>query len=233
MRLLRFDDVGDSIELGARLRRVHSRFALWAAATHHTPHLRSFTKDSFHLPRVDSFAFTNCKGSDSILLLQWLEVELRLLKRQGNQEHQADMDLVQALIQVCGSSLGIFRLLYSHGLWLPRQCMKKLRDEILRVTRGYNYIAKGCLERGVPGFALKSTIHSMHHFAIDLEIALQNSAPCYPNFLMQECSQCEDFIGRIARVARATHSRTTAARCLQRHLVKTKMLLKKRSKKGS
>ena len=219
------------MELGARLKRAHSRFSLWAAANHETPHLRQFTKDSLHLPRVDSFSYTNCKGSDSMLLLAWLRLELRLLERQGHEDHQRDMVLVQALAQVCDSSLKIFRLLYSHGLWLPRKCMTKLRDHILRVTRGYNYVAHGCLLRNFPGFSLKTTIHSMHHFATDLDVVLQNGAQCYPNPLIHECGQCEDFIGRTARVARATHSKTTALRCLQRHLVKSKLLLKRCCKK--
>ena len=82
-----------------------------------------------------------------------------------------------------------------------------LRDHILRITRGYNFLAVECLKRSFPGFGLKTTIHSMQHFAVELDIALQNGAQCYPNFLMQECSQCEDFIGRTARVARATHAK--------------------------
>ena len=122
-RLKWFDEDGDSIALGKRLKRAHSRFALWAAATQHTPHLRGFTKDSFHLSRVDGFAFTNYKGSDSMLLLQWLRTELRLLIQQDLEQHTEDMDLVRVLAQVCDSSLACFRILYRHGLWLARNCI--------------------------------------------------------------------------------------------------------------
>ena len=232
-RLKWFDEHGDSIAMGNRLKRAHSRFALWAAATGNTPSLRAFTKDTLHLARVDSFAFTNYKGSDSMLLLQWLRTELRLLQRQERYLHHEDIDLVKALIQVCDSSLAFFRILYSHGLWLPKKCVVNLRDHTLRITRGYNFLAAQCLNRSFPGFGLKSTIHSMHHFAVDLDIALQNGAPCYPSFLMQDCSQCEDFIGRTARVARAVHARTTSLRCLQRHLIKKKMLLRNRTFNGA
>ena len=225
-RLKWFDEAGDSVALHNRLKRAHSRFALWAAAMHHSPNLRNFTKDGLHLARVDSFPFTNYKGSDSTLILQWLRTELRLVQRQDQEAHKEDMSLVTALDQVCDSGLQIFRILYRHGLWLPRKCMRTLRDHILRVTRGYNFLALQCLKRSFPGFGLKSTIHSLQHFAIDLDIALQNGSPCFPNFLIQDCSQDEDFIGRTARVARSTHAKTTSLRCLQRHLVKKKMLLK-------
>ena len=226
----KFDDVGDSVELSKRLKRAHSRFALWAMAANKSPHLRGFTKQTLHLNRVDGFAYTNCKGSDSMLLLSWLRTEFGLLENAQRPEHQADMCLVRAARTVCNASLDLFALLYSHGLFLSRPCFQAVRDHILAITRGYSFLSAQCLRRGIPGFALKTTLHAMHHYAIDMDLALQAKAACMPNPLMWECGQCEDFVGRIARVVRATHARTTALRCIKRNLVKTKMLLKRHCK---
>ena len=229
----KFDDVGDSVELSKRLKRAHGRFALWAMANHKSPHLRGFTKDSLHLSRVDGFAYTNCKGSDSMLLLAWLRTEFGLMEQWNLPEHQDGMCLVRAARAVCNESLNLFELLYCHGLFLPRACFQAVRDHILTITRGYSYLSAQCLRRGIPGFGLKTTLHAMHHYAIDMDLGLQANSTCLPNPLMWECGQCEDFIGRVARVARSTHAKTTALRCLQRHLVKKKLLLKRFCKRGS
>ena len=226
-RLKRFDGPTDSTELGQRLKRAHGRFSLWAAASQKSPHLRGFTKDSLHLTRVDGYAYTNTKGSDSMLLLAWLRMELQLIVDLSNPENHEDMGLITAARDMCTASIDMFTLLYSHGLFLPSACFQQLRDYVVVITRGYNYLALQSLRRGFPGFSLKSTIHGMHHFAVELDIYMQSNAPCCPSPLLAECSQCEDFIGRTARVARATHSRTTALKCLQRHLVKSKLLLKR------
>ena len=98
---------------------------------------------------------------------------------------------------------------------------------VAQVTRGYSFLAHGCLEENFPGYSLKSTIHALHHFAVDLDLALQTGAQSYPNPLLFDNSQSEDFIGRTARVSRSTHARGTALRGLQRHLVKVKCLVKK------
>ena len=161
-----------------------------------------------------------------MLLLSWLRMEFQLVITNAHPDHQEDMGLVMAARDVCKASIDMFALLYCHGLFLPAACFQQLRDYILVITRGYNFLAVQSLKRDFPGFSLKSTIHSMHHFAIELDIYLQTKAPCCVSPLMAQCSQCEDFIGRTARVARSTHSKTTAMRSLQRHLVKSKLLLK-------
>ena len=226
-------DCGDhreSISMSNRLKRAHSRFTLWCAASGSCPHLRGFTKDFMHLSTVAGYAYTNSKGSDTMLLLRWLRLELGLLHdRLKAKDEQEAIALAQCGMQMCDSAAGMFRLLYGHGLWLPAQCMRQLRDEILVVCRGYSFLASRCLQMGFAGFSLKTTIHSLHHFAVEVDLALQRGATCFPSFLLNDCSADEDFVGRTARVGRSTHSKTTAFRVLQRHLLKTKLLLKGRA----
>ena len=220
-----FDFPGDSRSVIARLERAHSRFSMWCSANSKTPHVRKFTKDFMHYSTSKSYAYTGSKGSDTMILLQWLSLELRLAIRKLGDHRR--VDLLQAALQVCEASCSTFKLLYAHGLWLPRRCMAQLRDYILTVVRGYSYLACGCAAESFPAFKYKSTVHSFHHYAVELDIALQRQALCYPSLLLMDCSQAEDFVGRNARVARATHGKTVALRSLQRHLVKSKALLKR------
>ncbi|CAE7194944.1 unnamed protein product [Symbiodinium sp. CCMP2592] len=220
-----FDYPGDSKGVLQRLGRAHARFAMWASAEKHTPHLRKFTKDFMHHKTSQSYSFTASKGSDTILLLQWLRLECRLgvQKLAGHRS----LNMLKAAAQICEASTKMFWLLYNHGLWIPRRCMQIVRDNILRVVRGYSYVAQLCCEEKFAAFRCKTTLHSVHHFAVEIDIALQRGAICYLNPLVHDCSQSEDFVGRTARTARATHGRTLALRTLQRHLVKSKAMLRK------
>ncbi|CAE7223047.1 unnamed protein product [Symbiodinium sp. CCMP2592] len=233
MLLCRFfetlDHPGDSKGVISRLERAHARFAMYASAAKKTPHVRKFTKDFLHHKTNKSFAFTASKGSDTILLLEWLHLECQLAI-QKHADHRR-VDLLKAAVQVCKASCSIFWIVYNHGLWLPRLCMSKLRDTILRVVRGYGYLARGCYQESFAAYRCKSTLHSIHHFAVELDLALLMKADCYPSPLLFDCSQSEDFVGRNARVARATHGKTTALRGLQRHLVKSRSMLRKHFRK--
>ena len=189
------------------------------------PTYESSRRTSYTTKTSKSFAFTASKGSDTILLLQWLRLECGL----AIQKHAAHrrVDLLKAALQVTRASNLAFWMLYNHGLWIPRHCMCKLRDTLLRVVRGFGYLAQGCYQEKFAAYRCKSTLHSIHHFAVEIDIALQVQASCYPNPLLFDCSQSEDFVGRNARVARATHGKTTALRSLQRHLVKSRAMLRK------
>ena len=127
----------------------------------------------------------------------------------------------------CKAATKLFRItLYSHGLWLGRRCMISGRDSVLAISRGCSYLAKTCVEIGFPAFSRKTTVHSMHHFAVELDQCLQRGAQCYPSLLLYDCCQCEDFIGSTARMSRATHSRATA-RCVQHHLLNSKRVMRR------
>ena len=224
---MHFDyEAGDSKALENRLRRAHGRFAMFASANGISPHLRGFTKDFVHVTHVHaSYPWTNSKASDTMALLRWLCLEYSCALKESPGHPCAD--LLKVGRQVCAHSVSLFQRLYSHGLWLPRHCVGKVRDDMTVVARGYSFLATACLRQGFAAWALKSTLHSFHHFLVELDLGLKCGAQLLISPLAFDCSQCEDFIGRTARVARSTHSKTTALRCLQRHLVKTKLLLRK------
>ena len=219
-----WDWPGDNVGLWPRMKRAHSRFRLWARANQVSAHFKSFSKDFLHMGKVTNYPYTGSKGSDSMLLIRWLSFEIRLAI-QNNAGQDRRRDLLDGALQVCDAAINLFRLLYCHGMWLGRDCMVSVRDLVLRITRGYSLLAHACVQERYTAYALKTTLHSMHHMAIDIDLQLQRHCCCYPNILMWDCSQDEDFIGRAARVVRATHARTTTRRSIERHLVKKKTML--------
>lgn len=229
MLLARFyrvwDWPGDLVGLKPRMERAHKRFSLRCNAEHETPHFRSFTKDFLHMKSVKDYAYTGSKGSDSMLLLRWLQFELGLAIEQGS--HGQRDDLLRVGLRMAVAARDCFRLLYSHGLWLGVNCMKALRHTLLTMTRGYSYMAKACVELNFPAFALKTTLHGWHHMAVEIDHCLQRCCTVFPNPILWGCSQDEDFVGRTARVSRSTHVCTSSLRCVQRHLLKVKAIILK------
>ena len=220
-----WDWPGDTIGLWPRLGRAHSRFRLWCQSEKEIPNFKSFTKDFMHMSLVTDYPYTGSKGSDSMLLIRWLSFELSMAIRSNQHER---LDLLRVALQVTKASTEFFRTLYSHGLWLGHDCMVAIRNSVLTVTRGYSYLADACVKLNFSGFSLKTTLHSWHHFAIEIDQALQRGCKCFPNPLMFDCCQDEDFVGRTAKVSRSVHARTSSQRCLQRHLLKKQALCSKR-----
>ena len=221
-----WDWPNDKTGLWSRMSRAHSRFRLWCQAEGEVPHFKLFSKDFLHMNLVTDYPYTGSKGADTMLLIRWLCVEIKLLLRQEPPVTKRQ-DLLQVALQVCEASRMFFRTLYSHGLWLGRDCMVTVRDNVLVVTRGYSYMACICIEEKFPAFALKTTLHMFHHYAVSIDHCLQRGSFCYPNILLTDCCTCEDFIGRTARVSRSTHARTSSLRCIQRHLLKVKAVIRK------
>ena len=220
-----WDWPGDPVGLWPCMERAHKRFVLWCKAEKQTPHFKSFTKDFLHMSLVTDYAYTGSKGSDSMLLLRWLQFELGLAIQNGS--HGQRDDLLRVGLRITTAARDCFRLLYSHGLWLGVNCMRALRDTVLTMTRGYSYMAKACVEMKFPAFSLKTTLHSWHHMVVEIDHCLQRCCTVFPNPLLWDCSQDEDFIGRSARVSRSTHVCTSSLRCVQRHLLKVKAIILK------
>ena len=130
-----FDSSEDSIALQARLKRAHARFSMFCLADGRCPHLRGFTKESMHMATIRSYPYMNTKGSDTMHVMAWLRLECSVALEKNGQHHRRD--LLEVAKQVCSSSIEMFRICYSHGLFLPRPCMVALRDEFLRAPWPY------------------------------------------------------------------------------------------------
>ena len=73
-----FDSAGDSTSIDSRLERAYSCFKLWCVTASKTTTLRKFSKENLHRQTMAKFPYTSGKGSDSIVLMQWLQWFVRL-----------------------------------------------------------------------------------------------------------------------------------------------------------
>lgn len=74
-----FDLENDTTSIDDRLARAHAQFKLWALTEHYSPALRSFAKRFMNAPTSADSAWSNSKGSDTIILLKWLHFLLAMV----------------------------------------------------------------------------------------------------------------------------------------------------------
>ena len=75
------DSPGDSWSMDSRLDRAFGLFKLWQAVSQKSSGLRKFSKLSFHRDKATKYPFMSGKGSDSVVVLEFLEWLLRLKLR--------------------------------------------------------------------------------------------------------------------------------------------------------
>lgn len=226
----------ESRAIDARLSRAHREFSLWASAEGKSPALRSFTKSYLNCSTRAESAWSNSKGSDTMLICQFLKWRIYILLCNLDDSmvgHTADLELLQ---QVITHALLMFEISYQHPLWLSKPCGQRLYCHIMVVVRGYKKLAASFVQRGVSGFRLKPKLHCMHHLAHDLKCALQSGSSHVLNWLCFACEMNEDHIGHTARLSRKLATKTLSLRLMQRLFLKTRALSRRhfeaRRKKG-
>lgn len=226
-----FDLDGESQALPARLTRCHSWFKLWAKANSRSPGLRSFTKSYFNAPTAASAPWTNSKGSDTMMLLEFLEWLITLHLRDPAdylKPHEPMLDLLKTVVK---NSLEMCKAAYKHPLWVRRECAQLQYCNAMVVVRGYKRLAQYFLELGVAGFRLKPKLHALHHIAYSMKIVLQKPSPKVMNWVAYACEMNEDHIGHTARMSRKLATKTLGLRLMQRYFLKTRALMRRHFQK--
>ena len=219
------DYPGDSTALENRLKRAHTFFSLWCGAQQKSPSLRSFTKHFLNMKKMISAPWTSSKGSDSILLLQWLEFTVKLnISNPAKEGHQ---ELLETMLQVIQAGLSL-RMVHGHGLWLERNCASMLYVHMMTFLRGYSVLGQASLRLGIRAFIQKPKHHALHHLAFSLRRQLRLGATLVSNPQMNGCEVNEDFIGRISRLSRRVGIHKLDLRVFQRSMLKVGVLLKAR-----
>ena len=227
-RLGYYDDPNgsDDTNIVSRLNRCFQHFKLWRMASGKTAALRYFSKSLFHLKRLSDFAWANCKGSDTMLLLEYLSFYVTILLRRPNLP-AAHAVLFRVLKKTILESQKAFTLMYKHGLWLRRACAQNLYLRLMSVLSGYQHLAQHALTMRMPFFALKPKFHGIHHVAYEIRTALLTSAKLIPNPIMWGCEQGEDLIGRVCALSVKVSVTTISKRVLQRHFLKKAALIRR------
>ena len=227
-RLGFWDSDGDSKAMGVRLQRAHSMFSLWCSSERRAPGLRSFKVGFMNIKNKSSFAWCSSKGSDTMLLLKFLHwyVSLQLVNPSDiSKQHE---DFLKVLKHTIESGLAVFKIMHSHGLWMPRDCSKLLYTRLMLLLRGYKQLARHAMGLKQSGFGLKPKFHGMHHVAYSIRYDLvHHKAELVLNPLISACEQNEDTVGRISRLSRKLATKTLTQRLFQRHFLKKGALLRR------
>ena len=226
-----FDDGTSSNSFASRLERAHGCFKLWTQSEKKYPSLRSFTKAFLAMKTLQSAPWTNTKGSDTMLMLQWLSwfLSLQLLGPPDG----ADVAMLKSMLRLCTATIGVFTVLHGHPLWMQRECGRRLYIEIMRVLRGYQFLGASCLGFAFRAFIQKPKNHALHHIGWSVKEQLLTGAALIINPEIYSCEPGEDFIGRVARLSRKVDVRTQGQCVFQRIFKKFRALMKRnRSTKG-
>ncbi len=211
-------------DVSEKLNRAHSAFVMYTSATSQTPALRSFTKAFMMWPKFASYPWVNSKGSDTMLLLRWLVVQLTGF--QNDPGHQASWNILQHMKKTCEAALAIFSHLNRHGLHLERDCGMVLYAHITRFIQGYTSLANiNMADHRFNAFGVKPKIHLLRHSSLELEEILVSGWCTIPISMNAEnCEQNEDLIGRVSRLSRRFDSRRVCERLLKACLLKACLL---------
>ena len=203
-------------------KRAHMHFKLWCCAMSEAPGLRSFSEGFFNLSSWSSYAWVNCKGSDSMLLLRWLQTQLFAFMREPL--HADDVDTLRLMREGCQYAIVFMHNLYNHGLWLTPGCARQVASGMRRFIKVFNCLAHLARTRhNYTAYPKKSKLHMLTHTVHDLEMWLSNPAiKRIPNVLIWSCEMNEDIVGRLSRLSRRCAAKQGARRTLELYLIKCK-----------
>ena len=215
-----YDFPGDDHSVPGRLGRAWASFLLFCETDGKKPaSMRSFSKEKLHYGTTTSFPFVSCKGSDTILLLQYLKWFSGLQICHGNTSE--GVRLVKK-----GSEQGLnFQGFHRHGLWLNPQC----RDYICKMCRGfchtYSRLAAHAYGRQMTLFGLVPKAHSLGHIYVDLESSRANQYTL--NAGVWDTSMSEDFVGQVGRQSRRVGYKNLVHNTLLAYRIRMKFVIKR------
>ena len=228
MRKKFFDYEGSSKNIDDRLERAYSNFLLYTQATKQRPSLRGLTRQFFHYKSPGTAPYTNSKGSDTMILIWWLQWFLAL-----NISHpvvDGFTDLLRSMLLVCEADLEMFSIMHSHSLFLERPCGARLYITMMRLLRGYKALGRKALSMFIHASVLKPKTHSLHHLALSLKTCLETGSALVLNPEATSRETNEDYVGRVARLSRRVGALLVDRRVIQRVFLKTRALHKKRQR---
>lgn len=205
-----------------KLSTAHMGFVLYCRTVGRSPALRTFSRRLFMYPRFDKYPWSNTKGSDTMLLLDWLVVQLTGF--QNDPQDASHLPTLQLMKAVCKEARQVFTLLNGHGLWVFRGCSMNLFSSMQGFIRGYVALANSLLNDVFNGFGIKPKLHLLRHTTLEMDEALQAGDECLLSFNSQNCESNEDLIGRTCRLSRRLDSRKIGQRVLGCTLLKSSIL---------
>lgn len=144
-------------------------------------------------------------------LLYYCEENKEVLLSKNDQRFQYTLYALRALNRFVSG-------LYHEDLWIEASKGTELANAGTRFFRCYTYLAFLSGKAGQPMFSLKPKLHMILEAAIMMERQSSRSKYIF-NILSESCSMDEDFVGRLAFVARNVSPRLVSQRSIERYLV--------------
>ena len=211
---------GSAGNLPSKLEAAHGAFKLFCSTTGQQPSLRSFTKSLFVYTSRKTFPWANTKGSDTMLLLKFLVVQVGgfLFDPLRN----SDVEMLELMKKTLHAAINYYDVLYGHSLFLTRSCALNLYIEGSRFIAGYNLLANKCLGSWSL-YAVKPKLHLWKHCLVEIRQLLEKGVDLILSPLAFNCEPNEDAIGQMSRLSRRLDSRGVEGRALQCFLVQADM----------
>ena len=216
---------GVSNNIKSLLRKAHGHFRLFLAAVGKKAALHSFNKENMNAKTKKKFPWSNTKGSDTMLLVEWLSVAIGGF-RLAHPQHEEVLKMLQ---ETAEAAFLWMNGMYKHGMWVPRLCAQTLYKHGRKFLLTYSSLAHMALHHlRFFGFAMKPKIHMLSHTLVEWRQLFQNPGVSWlPNPLWYTCEPNEDAIGRLSRVARRSHQARVCENTLPCYLTKAKALHKR------
>ena len=154
------------------------------------------------------------KGADSTVLMSFTEWLVQDIVVNFQSERPFKYIFAGASAIHC-----FMRILYAEGAFLPGSVGVEASSHAQRFLLCYSKLAEFGVERKLLLFNLTPKLHYLHHVCFDLvEGGACRNLAFVSNPLSNSTSQCEDFIGQIARLSRRVSPRKIHSRVLRRYL---------------
>lgn len=220
------DDGCDGYSVDKRLVRAWANFALWSDTQGMTcSGIRSFSRDKIHFANSTSFPWVSCKGSDSIILLKWLDwfTKFHLLS-------SPDSRILQKISNGCVNGLA-FQCIHRHGIFCRFHCREKMMKSCKRFCCAYAELAQICFRQGRTLFAMVPKAHALDHVGHSLALSKAAGHVMTVNPALWDCSMAEDFVGAVARQSRRISHKNVCENTLLMYRIKARMVIKNFKKK--
>lgn len=216
-------DGGESVAV--KLARAYSNCSFWCKMHGKSLWLRGFTKENFHQPRLRTYGFVGCKGSDTMILMQWIAWFAALHKH--TPLDPTHVPILECLSAACHAVIRFFRVLYKQPLWVKPEIAKSVFSDGLIFLKAYHWLATRSFELEVASFKMVPKFHAWHHVLLTIQQQLDDGVPAVLNPLFSLCEMDEDFVGVVSRTSRRVSGKTCHIRTIQRILVAAKFQLEK------
>ena len=190
----------------------------------HLSGIRGFTVAKFHAAG-HSHPWVGCKGSDTIVICKWLVFYVGL-SLQEQSWGASDRQLLQWMLDGTRGLLSFSQGIHHHGVWLKPSCVVHLRRSIQEFGNCYIQLAAHCLSAKLCLFGLVPKLHAAMHFRSDFDDSLAATRRHTLNPALFDCSQSEDFVGRVSRASRRVSFRHIEKTCLHMYQIKARSVMK-------